>query len=93
MSIWDNMKRTEQPVAKETARRGETFTIHFSTESVTVPVGSTLRDALMAHRTGLGYDGSRTVTWRDARGVVPETTLGQAGVEYTASISLETKGL
>lgn len=93
MSIWDNMKRSEQPAAKEPARRGETFTLHFSTESVQVPAGVTLREALMANRTALGYDGSRTVTWRDERGVVPDSTVGQAGVQYTASISLETKGL
>lgn len=92
MGIWDNIKRSEQPAAKSEARRGETFTLHFSTEHVQVPVGTSLRDALMANRVVLGYDGSRNVTWRDEKGVVPDTTLGVAGAAYTASISLETKG-
>jgi hypothetical protein len=91
MSIWDNMGRSEQPSAEEGA--GEVFTLQFSTESVRVAAGTSLREALMMNRQMLGYDGTRTVTWRDGRGVVPESTLGVAGQAYTASVSLETKGL
>lgn len=91
MSIWDNMSRSEQPSGNQGA--GEVFNIQFSTENVQVAAGTSLRDALMMNRQMLGYDGTRTVTWRDGRGVVPESTLGVAGQTYTASVSLETKGL
>lgn len=91
MSIWDNMSRSEQPANNQSD--GEEFTIQFSTESVRVAAGTTLRDALMMNRQLLGYDGTRTVTWRDNRGVVPDSTQGAAGMAYTASVSLETKGI
>jgi len=91
MSIWDNMKRSE-PSRSESKRGGSSFTIHFSTESVEVEAGTNLRDALMQHAVSLGYDGSRRVTWRDAKGVVAEGITGSAGAAYTASVALETKG-
>jgi len=89
MSIWDNMSRSESPRPE---RKGEFYTIHFSTESVDVEAGTPLRDGLMAHAVQLGYDGSRRVTWRDSRGVVDGNTPGKAGAAYTASVALETKG-
>lgn len=90
MSIWDNIKRSNQPEKKS---GGDSFTINFSTESVEVPPGMTLRDALLKNAAYLGYDGNRVVTWRSASGVVNETTIGEAGQTYTAAVSLETKGL
>ena len=94
MSIWDNMSRSEQPdenLSKDA--KDSYFSITFSTESVNVPVGMTLREALLDNQGELGYDGSRVVTWRDSRGVVAETAVGEAGQAYTASVALETKGL
>jgi hypothetical protein len=93
MSIWDNMKRSEQKSDSRKEAQGSNFTITFSTESIEVPVGTSLRDALMKNHILLGYDGSRVVTWRDSRGVVNETTIGEAGQVYSASVALETKGL
>ena len=85
------MKRSES-----TNRRSDdgdsTFTIHFSTESVQVKAGTSLRDALMQNSVALGYDGTRRVTWRNERGVVADSTTGEAGAAYTASVALETKG-
>lgn len=92
MSIWDNMKRSDSS-RSENKKAGSSFTIHFSTESVEVEAGTSLRDALMQHAVALGYDGSRRVTWRDSRGVVADSTGGKAGAAYTASVALETKGL
>jgi hypothetical protein len=93
MSIWDNMTRSEQPNDDARSDAEEYFTVNFSTEKVRVPAGTSLRDAIMDNYVALGYDGQRTVTWRDSRGVVPETTPGEAGQTYMASVSLETKGL
>jgi hypothetical protein len=90
MSIWDNMKRSEPSKKKKNAQG--MFTINFSTESVEIPAGTSLRDALLKNAAYLGYDGSRVVTWRDTRGVVAENTKGEAGQVFTAAVSLETKG-
>jgi len=91
-SIWDTLK--QQPSSNQPKGEGEFFTIHYSTEKVPVRCGPemTLQKALTDNIDRLGADKNRQVTWRDNRGVVPATTIGQPNAAYTASVSLETKG-
>lgn len=93
MSIWNTLK---QPQASSNTPKGDGdfFTIHYSLEKVSVrcAVDMTLQKALADNADRLGADKNRQVTWRDNRGVVPATTIGQPNATYTASVSLETKG-
>jgi len=93
MSIWDSIKVSnskEGPV-----NDGDHFKIFYSMENARIRCGKdmTLERALKENAARLGYDQTRTVTWRDNNGVVPASTIGQPNVSYTASVSLETKGL
>jgi len=93
MSVWDTIKVSSQ---NETPKSdGEFFTIHYSTEKVKVRCAPdmTLQRALTENASRLGYDQSRSVTWRDGEGVVSATMVGQVNRSYVASVSLETKGL
>jgi len=93
MSIWDNINQPRQ-VPDQTPVDGEFFTIQFSTEQKRVACGPnvTLERALLENASELGYAPGRTVSWRNQSGVVPADTVGEAGVLYTASVSLESKG-
>lgn len=94
-SIWDTIKTSDRQPGDQPKSDGEFFTIHFAVEKRSIRCASdmTLERALKENASRLGYDGQRAVTWRDGKGVVSASTVGQPGVAYTAAVSLETKGL
>lgn len=95
MSIWESIKTSNSLPSEQPKSDGEFFTICFSVEKRQIRCSSemTLERALKDNAARLGYDGQRAVTWRDNKGVVPASMVGAPGVTYTASVSLETKGL
>lgn len=67
-----------------------TFIIQFSTEQAIVPAGLTLHQAMQLSAAHLGYDNSRTITWRRLQPrsdwIEASDTIGEEGMVYHASI-------
>lgn len=98
INILDTFNSSSDDEGGDSGGDSGVFTLQYGTESVTIKLGGdegspeTLEAALNAYATELGFDRSRTVTFRHGSEILSASTAPEAGASYVASVQHEAKG-